>query len=151
MHVAIERLTGRRVVERYGMTETLIISSTRPERPARAGYVGLPLPGVEVSVRDDRGAEVPRDDDTIGAVWVRGPSVFEAYVNRRDTTAEAFDDGWFHTGDLAAVAGDGELRLVGRRSTDLIKSGGYRIAAGEIEAALLAHPAVGEVAVRGAA
>jgi acyl-CoA synthetase (AMP-forming)/AMP-acid ligase II len=149
VHVQIERLTGRRVVERYGMTETLIIASTRPREPARPGYVGVALPGVEVSVRDERGAEVRGDDEEIGGVWVRGPSVFAAYANPRDSTEDAFADGWFDTGDLAALTPAGELRLVGRRSSDLIKSGGYRIAAGEIEAALREHPAVREVAVRG--
>jgi acyl-CoA synthetase (AMP-forming)/AMP-acid ligase II len=150
VHAGIERLTGRRVVERYGMTETLIISSTLPGERARPGYVGGPLPGVEVSVRDEDGVEMAHDDEAIGGVWVRGPSVFGSYVNEaRARAADSFERGWFATGDLAAVTGEGELRLVGRRSTDLIKSGGYRIAAAEIEAALLEHPAVSEAAVRG--
>ncbi|HYB24822.1 MAG TPA: AMP-binding protein, partial [Solirubrobacteraceae bacterium] len=131
--------------ERYGMTETLIITSTRPGEPARPGYVGRPLPGVSVRVSDEQGTEVAHDDEAVGSVWVHGPSVFERYASGTRTLR----DGWFETGDLAAVTGDGALRLVGRSSTDLIKSGGYRMAAGEIEAALLTHPAVGEAAVRG--
>jgi malonyl-CoA/methylmalonyl-CoA synthetase len=149
VHRRLERLTGRTVIERYGMTETLIISSTRPGEPSRPGYVGTPLPGVEVRVRAEHGGEVPRDDETMGSVWVRGPSVFGEYVNRGESPAGSFDGDWFDTGDLGVLAADGALRLVGRRSTDLIKSGGYRMAAGEIEAALLEHPAVSEVAVRG--
>lgn len=149
VHRGIERLTGRAVVERYGMTETLMISSTHPGEPSRPGYVGRPLPGVSVRVSDEDGVEVPHDDATIGSVWVRSPSLFAGYVGREQTATPPPRDGWFHTGDLAAVAGDGALRLVGRSSTDLIKSGGYRIAAGEIESVLLAHPAVEEVAVRG--
>jgi malonyl-CoA/methylmalonyl-CoA synthetase len=75
--------------------------------------------------------------------------MFTGYLNRPDATAEAFRDGWFQTGDLAARAADGYIRIVGRRATDLIKSGGFRIGAGEIEAALLEHPAVSEAAVAG--
>jgi malonyl-CoA/methylmalonyl-CoA synthetase len=149
VHRTIERLAGRAVVERYGMTETMIIASTRPGEPSRPGYVGTPLPGVGVRVRDDSGTDVPADDETMGNVWVRGPSVFGEYVNREQSTAGCFEGEWFDTGDLGVVAPDGALRLVGRKSTDLIKSGGYRIAAGEIETALLTHPAISEVAVRG--
>ncbi len=149
VHRSIERLSARTVVERYGMTETLIISSTRPAEPSMPGWVGTPLPGVSVRVRAEHGAEVPRDGQTMGSVWVRGPSVFARYVNREQSTAGSFEGEWFDTGDLAVLAADGSLRLVGRASTDLIKSGGYRMAAGEIEAALLRHPAVSEAAVRG--
>jgi malonyl-CoA/methylmalonyl-CoA synthetase len=149
VHRSIERLTGRTVIERYGMTETLIISSTRPDEPGRPGWVGTPLPGVSVRVRDERGADVPRDGQTMGGVWVRGPSVFARYANRGQSPAGSFEGEWFDTGDLAVLAADGALRLVGRSSTDLIKSGGYRMAAGEIESALLRHPAVSEAAVRG--
>ena len=80
---------------------------------------------------------------------VRGPNVFNGYLNRPDATEEAMRDGWFMTGDLATRNEQGSLKLVGRKSTDLIKSGGYRIGAGEIEGALLEHPAVAEVAVTG--
>ena len=82
------------------------------------------------------------DDETIGEVAVRGPNLFSGYLNRPDATAEAMRDGWFFTGDLATRAPDGYLRIVGRRSTDLIKTGGYKVGAGEIEVALLEHPGV---------
>ncbi len=149
VHRRLEGLTGRAVIERYGMTETLIVSSTRPGEPSRPGYVGTPLPGVSVRVTDDHGAEVPSDEETMGGVWVRGPSVFREYVGRGQSPVSSFEGDWFDTGDLGVLAPDGALRLVGRSSTDMIKSGGYRMAAGEIETALLAHPAVSEAAVRG--
>ena len=89
------------------------------------------------------------DDETIGEVAVRGPNLFTGYLNRPDATEEAMRDGWFFTGDLATVAEDGYWRIVGRRSTDLIKTGGYKVGAGEIEVALLEHPGVLEAAVTG--
>ena len=147
-HERIERASGARVLERYGMTETLMISSIRLDADRRPGYVGPPLPGVEVRVELE-GHAVPADDATIGNVWVRSPSMFSGYLNRPDETAACFREGWFATGDMGTLAADGCLRLVGRTSVDLIKSGGYRIGAGEIEAALQTHPAVEEVAVRG--
>lgn len=85
----------------------------------------------------------------MGEVVVRGPNLFSGYLNRPDATAEALRDGWFHTGDLAARDPDGYWRIVGRRSTDLIKTGGYKVGAGEIEVALLDHPRVREAAVTG--
>ena len=148
-HARIEACAGQRIVERYGMTETLMIASVRADGERRAGYVGRALDGVELRVCGEDGADLPRDDATIGDVLVRGPSLFEGYLGRPDATAQAHRDGWFLTGDLGTLAPDGYLRLVGRRSTDLIKSGGYRIGAGEIEAALLEHPAVAEAAVLG--
>jgi malonyl-CoA/methylmalonyl-CoA synthetase len=148
-HDRIERACGQRIVERYGMTETLMITAVRSDGERRAGYVGRPLPGVEVRVVDDDGAAVPADDATIGGVLVRGPSLLDGYLNQPEATADAFRDGWFDTGDLGTLSPDGYLRLVGRRSTDMIKSGGYRIGAGEIESALLAFPGVAEAAVLG--
>jgi malonyl-CoA/methylmalonyl-CoA synthetase len=97
---------------------------------------------------DDAPLEVS-DDETFGEVVVRGPNLFKGYLNRLDATSEALRDGWFSTGDLATRRGDGVYRIVGRRATDLIKSGGYKIGAGEIESVLLEHAAVAEVAVAG--
>jgi malonyl-CoA/methylmalonyl-CoA synthetase len=149
-HDRIERASGQRIVERYGMTETLMITSVRHDGERRAGYVGRPLPGVELRVVDDAGMPVPADDATIGGVEVRGESMFDGYLGAPEATAQTFrDGGWFATGDLGALAPDGYLRLVGRASTDLIKSGGYRIGAGEIESALLTHDGVVEAAVLG--
>jgi malonyl-CoA/methylmalonyl-CoA synthetase len=150
-HARIEKLCGQRIVERYGMTETLMIASVRAGGERRAGYVGRPLDGVELRVVGDDGRDLPHDDGTIGDVLVRGPSLFDGYLGQARETAEAFRDGWFATGDLGTLAPDGYLRLLGRRSTDLIKSGGFRIGAGEIESALLEHPAVAEAAVLGVA
>jgi malonyl-CoA/methylmalonyl-CoA synthetase len=150
-HARITRVTGQRIVERYGMTETLMICAVRADGERRPGYVGPPLPGVELRLADEDGTPVTaRDDETLGELHVRGPNLFTGYRNRDDATAAAFDaEGWFATGDVAVRAPDGYVRLVGRRATDLIKSGGFRIGAGEIENALLEHPAVGEAAVTG--
>jgi malonyl-CoA/methylmalonyl-CoA synthetase len=147
-HERIARLTGQRIVERYGMTETLMNVSVRASGERTPGFVGLPLPGVELRLVDDDGVPFEAaDGETIGEIQIRGPNVFTGYLNRPEATAEAFRDGWFQTGDLATRAADGYIRIVGRRSTDLIKSGGYKIGAGEIEAALLEHPGVAEAAV----
>jgi malonyl-CoA/methylmalonyl-CoA synthetase len=149
----IERATGQRVVERYGLTETIMNTAVRADGERRPGEVGGPLAGVEVVVRANEGdgdGEVPADGETIGEIHVRGPNLFLGYLNRPDATAEAVRDGWFATGDLATRAADGYLRIVGRRSTDLIKTGGYKVGAGEVESALLEHAAVSEVAVTAA-
>jgi len=150
----IARATGQRVVERYGLTETIMNTAVRVDGERRPGEVGRPLAGVDVVVRsdeDDGGGEVPADGETIGEIHVRGPNLFLGYLNRPDATAEVVRDGWFATGDLATRAADGYLRIVGRRSTDLIKTGGFKVGAGEVESALLEHPAVSEVAVTAAA
>lgn len=145
----IERATGQRILERYGLTETLMNTAVRADGARRPGEVGAPLPGVEVRVVGDDGREAPADGETIGELVVRGPNLFLGYLNRPDATAEAVRGGWFWTGDLATRALDGYVRIVGRKSTDLIKTGGYKVGAGEIEGALLEHPAVSEVAVAG--
>jgi acyl-CoA synthetase (AMP-forming)/AMP-acid ligase II len=142
VHERITRATGQQVVERYGMTETLMNTSVRASGDRRPGTVGLPLDGVDVRL-------VSEGDSEIGEIEVRGPNLFLEYLNRPDATAEAFRDGWFRTGDMAIRDPDGYLRIVGRRATDLIKSGGYKIGAGEIENALLEHQGVAEVAVTG--
>ena len=144
------RLTGHAPVERYGATESLITLSTRVDGERRPGWVGLPLAGIETRLVDDDGNPVPHDAETIGRLQVRGPTLFNGYLNRPDATAEAFDaDGWYRTGDAAVIDSDGMHRIVGRESVDLIKSGGYRVGAGEIETVLLGHPGVAEAAVVG--
>ncbi|QUH02724.1 acyl-CoA synthetase [Saccharopolyspora erythraea] len=149
-HERIERLTGQRVVERYGMSETIMNCGVRADGDRRPGYVGRPFAGVELRLVDEQGAEITdSDDETVGEILVRGPNLFTGYLNRPDATEAAFTDGWFRTGDVATRAADGYIRIVGRRATDIIKSGGYKIGAGEIENALLEHPAVAEVAVTG--
>jgi fatty acid CoA ligase FadD36 len=145
----LAELTGHQPVERYGSTESLITLSTRADGERRAGWVGLPLTGVETRLVDEGGAEVPYDGETIGRLQVRSPTMFDGYLNRPDATAESFDGDWYRTGDVAVIDGDGMHRIVGRESVDLIKTGGFRVGAGEIEAVLLGHPGVTEVAVVG--
>ncbi|MGW3285568.1 acyl-CoA synthetase [Streptomyces sp. NPDC001002] len=150
-HERIKSATGRRVVERYGMTETLMNTSVRADGEARAGTVGVPLPGVELRLVEEDGSELTAyDGESVGEIQVRGPNLFTGYLNRPDATEAAFTaDGWFRTGDMAVREPDGYVRIVGRKATDLIKSGGYKIGAGEIENALLEHPGVREAAVTG--
>jgi fatty acid CoA ligase FadD36 len=141
---------GQGPIERYGMTETLITVSGRPGDERRPGWVGLPLPGVRTRLVDELGSPVPADGESVGELEVLTPTVMDGYLNRPDATAAVTTaDGWTRTGDVACIDPDGRHRIVGRQSTDLIKSGGYRIGAGEVEAALLAHPSVREAAVVG--
>jgi malonyl-CoA/methylmalonyl-CoA synthetase len=135
-HLRIEATTGQQIVERYGMTETLMNTAIRADGDRRPGTVGPPLPGVELKIEDDE-------------ILVRGPNLFLEYLNRPDATRDAFKDGWFATGDAAVQEDDGYVRIVGRKATDIIKSGGYKIGAGEIENALNEHPAIVEAAVTG--
>jgi malonyl-CoA/methylmalonyl-CoA synthetase len=149
-HERLERATGQRIVERYGMTETLMICSVRADGDRRPGTVGRPLPGVELRLVDDAGQTIEASDgESVGEVLVRGSGLFLGYLGRPDATGEAFKDGWFRTGDVATREPDGYIRLIGRRATDLIKSGGYKIGAGEIEAALLEHSGIAEAAITG--
>lgn len=147
---SLQALTGHAPVERYGMTETLITITTRFDGERRPGWVGLPVVGVQTRLRDEHGAEVPADGESIGALQVRGATMFEGYLGKREATAAAHtEDGWFKTGDAAVIDAGGFHRIVGRESTDLIKTGGFRVGAGEVEAALLGHPGVAEAAVVG--
>jgi len=146
----LAELTGHRPIERYGASESLITISTRAEGERRPGWVGLPVAGVQTRLLDDNGDAVPQDGETVGKLQVRGPTLFDGYLNRPEATAEAFDaDGWYRTGDVAVVDSEGMYRIVGRESVDLIKSGGYRVGAGEIETSLLGHPGVQEASVVG--
>ena len=143
--------SGHQPVERYGSTESLITLSTLASGERRPGWVGLPLEGVVTKLIAEDGTAAPHDGETIGALHVQSPTLFDGYLNRPDATAEVRSaDGWYHTGDVAVIDAAGMHRIVGRESVDLIKSGGFRIGAGEIETVLLAHPGVSEVAVVGA-
>jgi fatty acid CoA ligase FadD36 len=143
-------LSGHRPVERYGMTETLITISARADGERRPGHVGLPLAGVRTRVLDERGDPVPPDGQALGDLQVRGPVLFSGYLNRPEATAASHTpDGWFRTGDAATVDPAGIHRIAGRSAVDIIKTGGYRVGAGEVEDALLSHPGVREAAVVG--
>jgi malonyl-CoA/methylmalonyl-CoA synthetase len=138
LHRALAERGGQQVLERYGMTETLMNVSNPYDGERRGGSVGLPLPGVEL--RLSNGEE--------GEIQLRGPNIFAGYWERAQATAESFSDGWFCTGDLGSLDPDGYLRILGR-SKELIISGGFNVYPREVEEVLLAHPAVAEVAVVG--
>jgi acyl-CoA synthetase (AMP-forming)/AMP-acid ligase II len=141
----VEQVCGQRLLNRYAMTETLIITSPRLGDARSPRSVGPPLPGVEVRLSGTDGPPGP-DGSPVRDVEIRSPGLFSGYLGR-DPVLDP--DGWFRTGDLGAWAEDGSLRILGRRDTDLIKTGGYRVGAGEVEDAVLAHPGVAEVAVAG--
>jgi malonyl-CoA/methylmalonyl-CoA synthetase len=147
-HKRLEQLTGRGVVERYGMTETLMNTAIRFDGEPAPGTVGAPVDGVELRLVDDDGEAMgARDGQSIGEIEVRGSNLFLGYLNRPDATEAAMHEGWFRTGDMATIDERGYVRIVGRRATDLIKSGGYKIGAGEIEGSLREHPGVDDAAV----
>jgi malonyl-CoA/methylmalonyl-CoA synthetase len=137
-HAAFAATTGHAILERYGMTETLISLSNPLHGERRAGTVGMPIRGVQVRIVD-------------GELQVRGDSLMSGYWRNEPATAAAFDGPWFRTGDIAVVDADGRYSIVGRTSTDIVKSGGFKISTREIEDCLRAHPAVADVAVVGVA
>ncbi len=137
---------GHVILERYGMTETLMNVSNPYHGERRAGTVGMPLPLTSVRIVDEAGHDV--DDGTSGEVWVRGPHVCAGYWRRPDATAAAWHDGWFRTGDIGVRAPDGYITLQGRRS-ELIISGGFNIYPREIEELLLEQPGIREATVVG--
>jgi malonyl-CoA/methylmalonyl-CoA synthetase len=141
-----KQISGHTLLERYGMTEIGMALSNPLDGPRVAGSVGVPLPGVEVRLVDERGAIV--DAGSPGEIEVRGPGVFKEYWGRPQATREAFRDGWFRTGDVAVVE-DGRYRILGRMSIDIIKTGGHKVSALEIEEQLREHPAIAECAVVG--
>jgi len=139
-------ITGHTLLERYGMTELGMALSNPLAGERRPGYVGQPLPGVEVRLVDDDGHDVA--EGTPGELEVRGPAVCLEYWQRPDDTRDAFRDGWFRTGDVA-VWEHGAFRLLGRSNVDIIKTGGFKVSALEIEEILRTHPAIAECAVVG--
>jgi malonyl-CoA/methylmalonyl-CoA synthetase len=146
-HQEFQRRTGQRILERYGMTETGMLTSNPLEGERRAGSVGPALPGVEVRVVDDAGRDCAAG--AIGNVIVKGPNVFPGYWRMPGKTAEEFTaDGFFRTGDLGSLSADGYLTIAGR-SKDLIISGGYNVYPKEIELAIDELPGVQESAVVG--
>ncbi|WP_435108627.1 acyl-CoA synthetase [Nocardiopsis synnemataformans] len=148
----LRKACGHSPVERYGMTETLITVAARADAPRRTGWVGAALPGLETRLRGEHGEPVASDGESVGELQVRGATLFGGYLGLPEATAAAWTgDGWFRTGDAAVRDGDGWHRIVGRMSVDMIKTGGYRVGAGEVEAVLLGHPGVAEAAVVGEA
>jgi malonyl-CoA/methylmalonyl-CoA synthetase len=139
-------ISGQTLLERYGMTEIGMALSNPLHGERRPGFVGIPLPGVDVRLIDEDGRVV--EDGSPGELEVRGPSVFLEYWKRPDETQVALREGWFRTGDVAVRDRDA-YRLLGRRSIDIIKTGGYKVSALEIEEVLRTHPAIAECAVVG--
>jgi malonyl-CoA/methylmalonyl-CoA synthetase len=145
-HVEFERRTGHRILERYGMTETGMLTSNPLHGERRAGSVGPALPGTELRIVDDEGRDCKQGE--IGHVLVRGDNVFRGYWRMAERNREEFADGWFRTGDMGTLSTDGYLTIVGR-SKDLIITGGYNVYPKEIELALDELPWVQESAVVG--
>lgn len=141
-----QQISGHTLLERYGMTEIGMALSNPLEGLRKPGYVGVPLPFVSVKLVEEDGTEITTAD-TAGELYVQGGTVFQRYWNRPEETAKSFDEGWFKTGDIAARDQEGCYRILGRSSSDIIKSGGYKISALEIENVLLEHPDIKECAV----
>ena len=140
-----QHISEQTLLERYGMTEIGMAISNPYHGERRAGFVGLPLPGVSVKLADEQYEEVNPGEP--GEIIIKGANVFKEYWRRPEATRETFtDDGWFKTGDIAVIE-DGYYRIMGRNSVDIIKSGGYKISALEIEEVLRAHHEVNDCAV----
>ena len=144
VHEQWTQLTGQKLLERYGMTEIGMAISNPLQGERRPGAVGVALPGVTVRLMSEAGELIEAEDEP-GEIQVRGPAVFSEYWRKPEVTRESFVDGWFRTGDMAVLE-DGYYRIMGRLSVDIIKSGGYKLSALEIESTLLTHPAIRECA-----
>ena len=141
-----KQISGHTLLERYGMTEIGMALSNPLHGDRMPGSVGKPLPDVEVRLVGEDGKLVP--PGTAGEIEVRGPGVFREYWRQPEATRSAFRDGWFRTGDTAVVE-NGIYRILGRTSSDILKTGGHKVSALEIEEVLRQHPAVAECAVVG--
>ena len=140
-------ITGHTLLERYGMTEIGMALSNPLRGERRPGHVGLPLPGVEARIVDDSGEPVAPGEQ--GEIEVRGPQVFREYWGRPGETAASFRGGWFRTGDEACLGDGGYYRILGRQSVDIVKTGGYKVSALEVEEQYRTHPQVRDLAVVG--
>ncbi len=140
-------ITGQTMLERYGMTEIGMALSNPYCGERRPGTVGVPLPGVRLRLADESGADIACED-VPGEIQVMGESLFREYWNRPKETRDSFQGKWFRTGDIAVVQ-NGYYKILGRSSTDIIKSGGYKVSALEIEEVLRSHPVIEECAVVG--
>jgi malonyl-CoA/methylmalonyl-CoA synthetase len=146
---AFRERSGHTILERYGMSETVMLTSNpyRPESARRGGTVGLPLPGVGLRVHDDKGRPLPAGET--GGIEVKGPNVFKGYWRMPEKTADEFTtDLWFKTGDVGRISDDGYVTIVGR-SKDLIITGGYNVYPAEVEGYINDMPGVAESAVVG--
>ena len=142
-----KEITSHILLERYGMTEIGMALSNSYEGERRPGHVGLPLPGVKVRLADSNGNEINNIGDS-GEIQIKGPNVFKEYWNKPNETIESYQDGWFKSGDIA-IFNNGMYKILGRDSVDIIKSGGYKISALEIEDVLRTNPNIKECAVIG--
>ena len=140
-----QKISGHALLERYGMTEIGMALSNPLKGERRPGYVGQPLPGVTVRVINETEQDVTTEGEP-GELHIKGENVFKEYWQKPEATEAAFSDGWFRTGDEVIVE-DGYFRILGRQSVDIIKTGGYKVSALEIETVLLSHPAISECAV----
>ncbi|MFT5163485.1 MAG: malonyl-CoA/methylmalonyl-CoA synthetase [Alteromonadaceae bacterium] len=140
-------LTGQVLLERYGMTEIGMGIANPYDGQRRAGYVGQPLEGVVAALFDEDDKQID-EPNTPGEIRIKGDNVFLEYWNNAKATRESFNDGWFCTGDVAVIE-EGYYKIMGRASIDIIKSGGYKLSALEIEGTLLTHEAIAEVAIIG--
>jgi long-chain acyl-CoA synthetase len=146
---AFENKFGVRILEGYGLSETAPVACfNQPERPSKPGTVGQPLFSVEIECHDEDGKSVPIG--ARGEVVIRGHNVMKGYYNKPEATAEAFKNGWFHTGDIGMFDDEGYLSIVDRKK-DMILRGGYNIYPRELEEVIMTHPAVSLVAVIGVA
>jgi malonyl-CoA/methylmalonyl-CoA synthetase len=145
----LQALSGQYPLEHYGMTEVGIVLSNPLFGARRPGSCGSPLPGCDVRIVDEGGQDKAAGE--AGEIWIRGDSVFAEYDADPDATDAAFDRGFFKSGDTARWTADGFVEILGRTSVDIIKSGGYKLSAIEIEEELRAHPWVNDVAVVGCA
>jgi malonyl-CoA/methylmalonyl-CoA synthetase len=139
--------TGHAILERYGMSETLFTLSNPYDGERRPGTVGLPTPGCDVRIVGDDGRDVPEGE--LGEIVVKSDGMMKGYWGREAETVASFRDGWFLTGDVARRGAGGYVTIAGRKSVDIIKSGGYKVAAREIEDVLRRHPLVKDAAVVG--
>ena len=148
IHKKWSELTGQALLERYGMTEIGMALSNPLNGEKRPGSVGQALPKVEICLMEEN--KVITEENIPGEIMIKGPQVFLEYWNQERTTENSFFEGWFKTGDVAELV-DGYYKILGRDSVDIIKSGGYKISALEIEDVLLRHPMIKECAVVGIA
>jgi malonyl-CoA/methylmalonyl-CoA synthetase len=141
------RISGHTLLERYGMTEIGMALSNPLNGERRPGFVGIPLPGVALRLVDDSDKEI-HEENMSGEIQVRGDNVFKEYWNKPEATHAVFKKGWFCTGDVAVIE-KGYYKILGRSSVDIIKTGGYKVSALEIEEILRTHPNIQECAVVG--